>query len=214
MQGASSILEYEHDIFVSYRRSDDDWVRWTRDNFVRALWSLLRPGLGRVRIYIDESIESGADWPHHLAQHLSRSKIMVAVLSRDYFKSDWCRLELALMRKREELTSFRTPVNPCGLIVPVVIDDGSRFPMEVQKMQLEPLHRFANPFIRPDSPKQEALAETLRERVCPVIERALDKVPDFDPSWEQIAHKQFEHMFQIQTQVQSSVPSLMLPQLP
>lgn len=81
-------------------------------------------------------------------------------------------------------------------------------------MQAEPLHKFANPFIRIDSPKQEALAETLKDRVCPMIEKALNKVPVFDPAWEQIAHKQFEHMFQIHVQAQTTVPSLILPQLP
>lgn len=81
-------------------------------------------------------------------------------------------------------------------------------------MQAEPLHKFANPFIRIDSPKQEALAEILKDRVCPMIEKALTKVPAFDPAWEQIAHKQFEHMFQIHVQTQKTVPSLALPQLP
>lgn len=110
--------DYEHHIFVSYRRSDEDWVRWTRDNFVRALASLLRPRLGKVGIYIDESIETGASWPHHLALNLSRSRLMVAVLSRDYFQSDWCRLELALMHYWEQAAEFRTLANPAGLIHP------------------------------------------------------------------------------------------------
>jgi hypothetical protein len=138
---------------------------------------------------------------------------MVAILSRDYFTSNWCRLELALMHKREELANFRTPTNPGGLIIPVIIDDGHCFPVEVRKMQSERFHNFANPFIRPDSPKQEALAEFLRERVCPMIERTLETVPNFDPAWEQIAHKQFEHMFRIQTPVQNSIPPLVLPSL-
>lgn len=205
--------DYEHHIFVSYRRSDEDWVRWTRDNFVRALAALLRPRLGRVSIYIDEAIETGVSWPHHLALNLARARLMVAVLSRDYFLSDWCRLELALMCHREQLMKFRTPENPYGLIIPVVIDDGDCFPKEVQVMQCEPLHKFANPFIRMDSPKQEALAEVLKERICPVIERALTKVPSFDPVWEQVAHKQFENRFQIVMQTQTTVPSLELPTL-
>jgi hypothetical protein len=206
--------DYEHQVFISYRRSDEDWVRWTRENFARALTSLLRPRLGNVSIYTDESIETGASWPHHLALHLSRSRLMVAVLSRDYFQSDWCRLELALMHHREQLTKFRTPENPSGLIIPVVIDDGESFPQEVKAMQGEPLHKFANPFIRIDSPKQEDLAEVLKEKLCPIIEMALTKVPGYDPAWEQLAHKQFENMFRIVAQRQTTVPSLVLPPLP
>jgi hypothetical protein len=206
--------DYEHHIFLSYRRSDEDWVRWTRDNFGRALASLLRPAIGNVSIYIDEAIETGAEWPHHLALSLARSRLMVAVLSRDYFHSQWCRLELALMHNRERQANFRTPANPYGLIIPVVIDDGKLFPKEVQAMQCEPIHEFANPFIRIDSPKQEALADLLRNRVCPTIERALARVPSFDSKWEQEAHAHFSHMFQINAQTQTTVPSLVLPPLP
>lgn len=207
------MVDYEHHIFLSYRRSDEDWVRWTRENFGRALTSLLRPRLGNVSIFIDDSIETGSSWPPHLAMNLSRSRLMVAILSRDYFQSNWCRLELALMRHREQLTQLRTPLNPSGLIIPIVIDDGECFPAEVQAMQCERLHQFANPFIRIDSPKQEAMAEVIMSRVCPVIENSLNRVPCFDPSWETLAHQQFEQMFQVQLQTQITVPSLVLPSL-
>lgn len=205
------MADYENHIFISYRRSDVDWVRWTRDNFVRALSSLLRVRMGTVNIFVDETIENGASWPNHLAMSLSRSRIMVAVLSRDYFQSDWCRLELALMHHREKAVNLRTAANPWGLIIPVVIDDGNCFPPEVQAMQGESLHAFANPFMRPDSPKQEAMAEVLRNKLCISIERALEVAPDFDPAWELVAHQQFEGVFQIHMQSQETVPSLTLP---
>lgn len=203
--------DYEYDIFISYRRSDVDWVRWTQENLVRALTSLLRVRLGAIKVFVDATIEDGASWPNYLAMSLSRSRIMVAVLSRDYFQSDWCRLELALMHHREKAGNLRTAANPWGLIIPVVIDDGNCFPPEVQAMQGELLHAFANPFMRPDSPKQEAMADVLRSKLCASIERALAAVPAFDPAWEQIAHQQFEGIFQIHTQSQKTVPSLVLP---
>lgn len=206
--------DYEHHIFVSYRRSDEEWVRWTRHNLVRALSSLLRPRLGSVKIFVDESIETGASWPNQLAHNLARSQLMVAVLSRDYFCSEWCRLELALMHHREKLVQFRTPQNPFGLIIPLVIDDGECFPPEVQAMQSQSLHAFANPFMRSDSPRQEELAEVLKDKVCPDIERALTRVPAFDPAWEDLAHEQFENAFRIALGAQTTVPSFGLPVLP
>lgn len=205
------MADYENDIFISYRRSDADWVRWTRENFVRALTSLLRVRLGAVKVFVDESIEDGASWPNHLAMSLSRSRVMVAVLSRDYFQSDWCRLELALMHHREKTGKYRTAANPRGLIIPVVIDDGDCFPVEVQAMQGEPLHKFANPFMRPDSPNQEAMAELLRHKFCASIESALHATPAYDPDWEQFAHKQFDDAFKVRMQSQNTVPSLVLP---
>lgn len=188
-----------------------EWVRWTRENFVRALTSLLRVRLGSIKVFLDETIENGASWPNHLAMSLSRSRIMVAILSRDYFQSDWCRLELALMHHREKTGNLRTAENPWGLIIPVTIDDGNCFPPEVQSMQGEQLHSFANPFMRPNSQKQEDLAEVLRCKLCPSIEQALAMTPAFDPAWEQIAHKQFEGVFQTYMQSQKTVPSLVLP---
>jgi len=202
---------YKYDIFISYRRSDEDWVRWTRDNFKRALTSLLRLRLGNLEVFMDEAIENGYSWPTHLAQSLSRSRIMVAILSRDYFQSDWCRLELALMHHREKNANFRTSTNPCGLIIPVVIDDGECFPPEIQAMQSEPLHAFANPLIRTESPKQEALAEILKNKLCAPIEQTLAMAPPYDPAWEEIAHTQFTGVFQIHMQSQTTVPSLSLP---
>src|ERR1043166_6642420 len=143
---------YEHDIFLSYRRSDRQWVKWTRENLCGALETLLRPGLGKVSIFVDQHIEVGNSWPQHLALKLSRSRLLIPVLSRDYFQSSWCRLELALMYRRELDNNFRSATNPSGLIVPIVIDDGISFPPEIQAIQGEPFHDFANPFIRMDSP--------------------------------------------------------------
>jgi hypothetical protein len=200
--------DYEHHIFLSYRRFDDDWRRWTRENFVRTLKSLLQPGLGDVKIYVDESMENGASWPQHLALNLSRSRLMVAVFSRQYFQSDWCTSELSLMRHRETLTNLRTSSNPLGLIIPVVIDDGNCFPIEVQSMKAEPLHEYANPFMKIDSPNHEVFASILKNKICPAIEVGLKNVPAFDPSWEQIACNQFENTFKINARTQETLPPL------
>jgi hypothetical protein len=202
--------DYEHDVFISYRRSDDDWVRWTRENFVRALASLLRPGVGKIKIFLDGQIETGTSWPQRLALSHARSKLLVPVLSRDYFQSTWCRVELALMREREKKNNFRTAMNPCGLIFPVVIDDGECFPAEIQEIEGLAFHEFANPFIRSDSPKQEALAGILKTTVCPAIENALKTVPKYNEAWETVSFKNFEKMFQIRTQAQTTVPALKL----
>jgi hypothetical protein len=208
------VSRYEHDIFISYRRSDLDWVRWTRENFARALETLLRPGLGSVRIFLDEQIETGASWPQQLALSLARSRLMVPVLSRDYFQSKWCRVEFALMHQREQRHKFRTAKNPFGLIIPVVIDDGDQFPALVKAMQAERLHEFANPFIRMDSPKQEALSEILKKRVCPAIESALTRAPNYHSSWEAISHSKFEKAFKTKSPPQKTVPSLTLGRTP
>jgi len=32
--------DYKYDIFISYRRMDPDWLRWTQEVFIRTLRSL------------------------------------------------------------------------------------------------------------------------------------------------------------------------------
>jgi hypothetical protein len=202
--------DYENDIFVSYRRANPVWVRWTRDNFVKALQALLQPALGQLRFFMDDSLEAGIAWPARLGQMLARSRLLVPILCRDYFQSDWCRLELALMHHRERLSGLRTPKNPWGLILPVIIDDGRCFPPEIQEMQGTSIHEYANPYMNPDSFNQEEFARCLKRTICQSIEAALQKVPRFDPGWEEIACEKFQGLFQIRAQSQRTVPPLSL----
>jgi hypothetical protein len=198
--------DYEHDLFISYRRSDKHWTRWARENVADALGTLLRPSLADVRIFVDEQIETGMSWPDRLARALARSRILVPLLSRAYFNSDWCRLELALMRDRESRCQLRCLSNPAVLIVPFVYDDGDCFPVEVKEMQPREIHDYAQPFMRPDSPNFEIFAEVLR-RECPRLVAALNTVPPFDPEWERIAYDQFRERFQIQAATQTTLPA-------
>lgn len=115
------------------------------------------------------------------------------------------------MFHREKAAKIRTSGNPWGVIFPVVIDDGNCFPSEVQAIQAEKLHAYANPFMRLDSPRQEELAEVLKSKFCAVIEQALEKVPKYDETWEEVAHEQFEGLFKIQVQPQITIPSIELP---
>jgi TIR domain len=210
MSDPTPMNDYLYDIFISYRRWDEEWVRWTERNFVRPLRSLLRPALGDVKIFIDNQIESGASWPLRLAKALAYSKVFIPVLSRDYFRSDWCRLELALMLHREKQTGFCCQANPSGLILPIVIDDGDCFPSEIQAIQSkQTFHEFANPCMCLDSPKQENFAGAIKVWI-PEIELALRQAPPLDPNWENVAHEEFLHLFEIKTQRQTAVPGLSL----
>lgn len=201
--------DYEHHLFISYRRSDKRWTRWARENVADALATLLRPALGDVRVFVDDRVETGISWPGRLARALARSRLLVPLLSRDYFNSDWCRLELALMRHREDRCRLRCLSNPAVLIVPFVYDDGECFPDEVREMQPKDIYDYANPFVHPDSPNFENFAEVLRGE-CPRLVAALETVPPFDPEWERIAYDQFRGRFRIQATTQTTLPALSL----
>ena len=104
------------------------------------------------------------------------------------------------LSRRAELTNLLTKVHEAS----------SYITPEIQAIQTKQrFHQFANPFMRLDSPKQEAFAHALKAWV-PEIELALQQAPPFDPNWEQIAHDQFQHLFQIKIQKQTTVPGLSL----
>jgi len=197
-----SNLDYEHDIFISYRRMDKVWIRWTKENFVQPLHSLLRPVDSGIKIFADYQIEIGALWPDYVARALARSRLMIPVLCPDYFKSDWCRLELALMHHRAINQS-------ASIILPFIINDGDCFPPEIQAIQSVSIHDFANPYMLTNSPRQEDFAEHLKA-CCPRIHDALATVPQFDPAWDNIARDQFSELFKIKMQAQITVPGLSL----
>jgi hypothetical protein len=200
--------DYEYDIFISYCRLDKMWVRWTRENFVAPLGSLLSPALGKVQIFVDDHLNTGSAWPKSLALALARSRLLMPIFSRAYFADDWCLRELTLMYQREQQLRFRTAEKPDGLILSVVIDDGKSFPPEVRAMPAEEIHEFANPFIRADSSRQEAFIERLLE-LCPRIERALQSAPPFDPAWEKLpVDHHFKEMFRIKVMTQETLPDL------
>ena len=203
--------DYIHDIFVSYCRLGLEWTRWTKQNFADPLTVLMQPRLKNVSIYTDQSLEIGASWPLELARNLARSKLMVVILSRAYFYSDWCKLELGLMFEREKLTGVRTLENPSGLIIPVIIDDGESFPDDVQAIQGTSIHDFANPFISIGSPEHQALTQVLLMKVCPAIDKALPNVPTFDPEWENISHAEAKNMFRLKSQSKMKLPLINLP---
>jgi hypothetical protein len=113
------------------------------------------------------------------------------------------------MHHREGLVGYRTPAETNVLILPVIIDDGDCFPVEVQEMQGQKIHEFAITCMCPDGPRQEAFAAHLKNWV-PRIEQALQHVPPFDPAWETIAYDQFQEMFRIKVAALTTLPGLSL----
>ncbi len=202
--------DYQYDIFVSYRRHDTDWVRWTRENFAGSIRSLLAPKLTRtVEVFIDEQIEPGAPWPDYLAGALARSRVLVPLLSRNYFCSPWCRLEFSLMYQREQQLRTQYPKAPWRLIFPFVIDDGDSFPIAARKIQCVGIHSFANPIWPAGTVRHAQLAEVIRP-CCEEIARALAQGPRFDPGWEQLTQEGMDTLFETQVRQQVRVPGLSL----
>ena len=70
-------LPYEFDVFVSYRRHGE-WEAWVQDHFKPLFELYLSEDLGQeARVFIDSRLESGAQWPEHLAIAHARSAVLV-----------------------------------------------------------------------------------------------------------------------------------------
>ena len=83
----AAIQPYEGDrpyIFISYAHANSPAV-------IEVVQELVERGF---RIWYDEGIEVGSEWPEYIAQHLADSSLMIAFLSNAYMRSDSCRKEM------------------------------------------------------------------------------------------------------------------------
>jgi TIR domain len=197
-------MAYDWDVFLSYRRFGE-WPSWIAKHFQRLLYHWLGEELGEApRIFVDvEVIEVGFDWPATLAAGLATSKTMVALWSRQYFSSRWCRAELSQMLARERACGVQSHGR---LILPAVIHDGEDIPHDLRRIQHLPLQSLSNPRITSDSPTGERLSDAIAGW-APAVKAAIERAPPWDATWHQLAVEEFDHLFRDQGQ-QTSVPSL------
>jgi hypothetical protein len=129
------VAAYEHEIFVSYRRTDTIG-RWVKNHFVPRL-SLRLDELApqNIRIFCDFKMQSGTKWPDELKLKLRRSGLLLSIWSADYFRSEWCVAELRSFRRREELLGRFNAAQPQGLVYPVRYADGDYYDPEAKQTQ-------------------------------------------------------------------------------
>lgn len=93
-------------LFVSYAHKDDAAV-------LEIISTLQSRGF---RVWYDEGIEAGSEWPECIASHLERAQLVLAFLSPAYLRSDNCRKEMhyALTKKKPVINVFleQTELSP------------------------------------------------------------------------------------------------------
>lgn len=92
---------YEGDepyIFISYAHANSPAVMAVVDEL----------STRGYRIWYDDGIEVGSEWPEYIASHLAKAGLMIAFLSNAYMRSDNCRKEMhfALSKKIPTLNIF------------------------------------------------------------------------------------------------------------
>jgi hypothetical protein len=200
-------MSYQYDVFISYRRHEA-WPKWVAECFLPIFIHWLGEELGRdAKVFCDSNLETGNDWPIELGTKLASSRIIIPLLSRQYFGSDWCKTELALMCAREKQCGFGTTVRPHRLIVPAIIHDGDDLPRVVNSIQAVKLQEFSNAFMTPKSPNMEELSSKIR-LWSPDVAKAIKRVPDYDENWVKLAVDEFINLFDFPKPRQNLPPRL------
>ena len=93
-------------LFVSYAHKNDAAV-------LEIISTLQSRGF---RVWYDEGIEAGSEWPESIASHLERAQLVLAFLSPAYLRSDNCRKEMhyALTKKKPVINVYleQTELSP------------------------------------------------------------------------------------------------------
>jgi hypothetical protein len=167
-------MTYRYHVFVSYKR-ELLWTPWTRDHLKRLLASYLQQELRQeVRIFFDDLIEIGADYVEELGHNLAQSMVMVAILSGDYFASQWCLHELDLML-------YRNAGRP-GLIVPIVVHDCENLPDPVSRIQSVDFKDFRITHMNEYGHKYEQFSIAVKD-LAPKLARVIRNAPPYQSDW-------------------------------
>jgi len=80
--------------FVSYSRKDNEngWITQFVDELLSA-HGKFTGGRELTHFFDKKAIGAGKDWQHTLSHGIAHSRLFIAFISPDYFRSDWCRKE-------------------------------------------------------------------------------------------------------------------------
>lgn len=169
-------MDYQYDIFISYKRTERS-LEWIQRHFYPLLRDCVQEELCREpQIFVDKEIESGVSWAPQLGASLANSRILIPLLGKNYFHSDWCCKELSMMLDREQQLRKRTAENPRGLIVPVIIYDCDELPPPISSIQFFELRKYFSSRM-PKYGESQAEMEAILLREAPAIATAINTAP-------------------------------------
>ncbi len=178
-------MAYQYDVFISYRSSSREWVK---EVFLPTFSHFLEEEAGKnVNIFIDwHEIETGDAWNERLKNGLAFSKCLVSLLLPTYFESNWCKKEFAVFEHRSRQLGMLSIDSPGGLILPVVLHSGRKFPDVVNSIQFRDYQKFYVPNIGGFKKRKryQQLQEELKN-LARAVAITLKNPPDWHPDWQQ-----------------------------
>jgi hypothetical protein len=193
-------MPYEHHVFISYARGEM-WTPYVKNVFLPRLNAYLENEIGFLQkgvplAFFDEQIEMGAHWDPLLKHKVACSTVMVCLFSANYFKSVWCRREMALMLEREQHCGLHGNGDNYGLVIPVRLGDGDTFPDLASRVQHRDFEDYADPDIEgtPRASELNKLIQALAKTIAKTIKQANPCCPDWqnftgDAYFDLLEHK-------------------------
>jgi hypothetical protein len=183
-------MEYKYEIFLSYARGDMEAL-WVKERFMPKLKGYLRAEVGRVEISVDYEIQPGINWDINLKRRIATSRIMLPLLSADYFHSEWCRKEMALMLEREQSIGLNGRDQEYGLLIPIRLGDGLTFPDIISHIQYIDFAKYFDPDL-PDCTMRASSFNIEVQKLAQVIARVLPRVPtNCSEAWNDFTGEDF-----------------------
>lgn len=119
--------DYKYDVFMS-AASESPVSEWVDNHFLGMLRSHLSNEMADApKVFWYKEQVTGVDWKKNLKKVLCHSRILVAILSPHYFRSDWCMSEFHSVVEREKILGLGELERPEGLIYPILFSDGDCF---------------------------------------------------------------------------------------
>jgi MinD-like ATPase involved in chromosome partitioning or flagellar assembly len=173
---ATPPADYEFDLYVSYAHSPmlADWLR----QFIQLLTGWVEQLTGsKLRVFLDVTeIRLEDVWSGRQSAALSRSKLLLALLTPQYFRSQWSLAEWRTFQQRSETTGAR-------LLLPVLVSGGQLVPEEFNRYQYLDVREYV--FTGNQFRKSRLYLEFEKKvkELAEAVSEMLTEAPPFDPAW-------------------------------
>ncbi|QKV73964.1 TIR domain-containing protein [Amycolatopsis sp. Hca4] len=172
-------MAYEFDVYLSYSRQGTV-PAWLFNHFLPNLSEALTDEMpSDPGIFVDRNMAAGTAWPASLERALLRSRLMVAVLSPQYFRSEWCLAEWMTMSNREHESAA-----PDVLIFPILYAGGTTFPDWAQSRLWVDFKPWNIPYeLFRETREYIDFHRAVRRLAADIAER-VTTVPEWDAAWQ------------------------------
>lgn len=175
---------YEYDVFISYQRTSATVPQWIKNHFYPRLAEQLDNNADfDVKIFYDEDVPVGVDWPNTLQGALSRTRILLPVCSPKYFQDEWCLAEWHSMAEREESLGMSTVDRPGGLIYPVIFSDSQNFPAYARARRMRNFRELNQPYVQFQDTTAYLEFHRQMDLVAEDLITIIEQAPEWQPNW-------------------------------